>query len=325
MTRGCAIEIDKLVKRFDSFTAVDQLTLSVPSGEIFGLLGPNGAGKTTTIRMLLGLMRPTSGTAQVLGLDSIREACEIHSRVGYMSQLFTLYRELTAAENIEFYGRVYGLSRRELAVRQQEVIGMAGLTGRADQVTAALSGGWRQRLALGCAILHHPQVVFLDEPTAGVDPVSRREFWELINGLAREGITIFVTTHYMDEAEHCQRVGFMHRGRLVGLGSPAELREQQMLGDVLEISCENAPAVVRALQRAKGESRLAIDEVALYGAEVHVVVDDARLVTPQIRAWLSGEGLAVHGIASIAPSLEDVFISVVREMGPVPRGEPPEA
>jgi len=258
----------------------------------------------------------------VLGLDSVHQARDIHSQVGYMSQLFTLYRDLTAAENIQFYGRAYGLSRSELAARQQEVTAMAGLTGRADQLTAALSGGWRQRLALGCAILHQPQVVFLDEPTAGVDPVSRREFWELTNGLAREGITIFVTTHYMDEAEHCQRVGFMHRGRLVAVGSPAELKEKQMGGEVLEIRCEDAPAVLRALQRAKAESDLEIDELALYGAEVHVVVRDAKTAIAQISSSLISAGCEVHGIAPIAPSLEDVFISVVERSEPLPQGEP---
>jgi ABC-2 type transport system ATP-binding protein len=322
MTLGPAIEISSLVKRFDGFTAVEGLDLSVSRGEVFGLLGPNGAGKTTTIRVLLGLMRPTSGTALVLGLDSVRQAREIHSRVGYMSQLFTLYRDLTAEENIRFYGRVYGLSRSELAAREHEVIRMAGLTGHGDQLATALSGGWRQRLALGCAILHHPQVLFLDEPTAGVDPVSRRDFWELINRLAREGITVFVTTHYMDEAEHCQRVGFMHRGRLVALGSPAELKEQHMSGEVLEIRCQDAPAVVRGLQRARAESRLEIGEVSLYGAEVHVLVRDATAATAQISSWLRGAGCEVQSIAPIEPSLEDVFISVVERTRPVSRHSP---
>jgi len=319
MTSDLAIEIDSLVKRFDGFTAVDGISLSVSAGEIFGLLGPNGAGKTTTIRMLLGLVRPTDGSARVLGLDSVRQSRQIHARVGYMSQLFTLYRDLTAAENIQFYGRVYGLSRRQLSVRQQEVIEMAGLAGYADQLTAALSGGWRQRLALGCAILHHPRVVFLDEPTAGVDPVSRRDFWELINGLAEQGITIFVTTHYMEEAEHCQRVGFMHRGRLVALGAPAALKEQQMDGEVLAIRCEDAPAVVRALQRGKAESGLDIGEVALYGSEVHVVVSDAVAAAEAVSSWLSVADCRVHGMAPIAPSLEDAFISIVGNAGVTPK------
>jgi len=322
MTSGLAIEIDSLVKRFDGFAAVDDLSLSVSAGEIFGLLGPNGAGKTTTIRMLLGLVRPTDGSARVLGLDSVRQSRQIHARVGYMSQLFTLYRDLTAAENIQFYGRVYGLSRRQLSVRQQEVIEMAGLAGHADQLTAALSGGWRQRLALGCAVLHRPRVVFLDEPTAGVDPVSRREFWELINGLAEEGVTIFVTTHYMEEAEHCQRVGFMHRGQLVALGPPAALKEQHMEGEVLEIRCEDAPAVVRALQRGKAEAGLDIGEVALYGSEVHVVVSDAVTAAEAVSSWLGVADCRVHGIAPIPPSLEDVFISVVGDAGVTHKADP---
>lgn len=308
-----AIVVEDLVKRFGDFTAVDHVSFEVSRGEIFGFLGPNGAGKTTTIRVLLGLLRPTSGKATVLGYDVAREAKTMQSRVGYMSQLFTLYPDLTVAENINFYGRVYGLTSKELVRRKEEVVAMAGLRGRENELTSNLSGGWKQRLALGCAILHRPELVFLDEPTAGVDPVSRREFWELIYGLAQQEVTVFVTTHYMDEAEHCQRVGFIHNGRLIALGAPSELKSRQMRGQVIEITGADAEAVVRALRRAQQQGLLTLDEVALYGAQVHVVVPDAREAKPAIASFLSDAGLAVQNMDWIAPSLEDVFISNVRE------------
>jgi len=307
------IVVDNLVKRFGDFTAVDNISFSVSRGEIFGFLGPNGAGKTTTIRVLLGLLRPTSGTATVLGYDVTKEAKTMQARVGYMSQLFTLYPDLTAAESIRFYGRVYGLPRQELARRKDEIIKMAGLSGRENELTSNLSGGWKQRLALGCAVVHKPEIVLLDEPTAGVDPVSRREFWELIYDLAREGTTVFVTTHYMDEAEQCQRVGFISRGRLVALGSPSELKAGQMRGQVIEIACSDAEGAVRALRQAEQRGLLALDEVALYGAQVHVVVPNADKARPVIASLLTDTGIAVRSIDWIAPSLEDVFISNVRE------------
>jgi len=248
-----------------------------------------------------------------LGSDAGRDVKQMQARLGYMSQHFTLYPDLTAAENVGFYGRVYGLSRRELASSRQEVMGMAGLAGRGKELAATLSGGWRQRLALGCAILHRPELLFLDEPTAGVDPVSRRDFWELIYTLAQQGTTVFVTTHYMDEAEHCQRVGFIHRGRLLALGAPAELKASRMAGQVMEVSCSDAAAAVRILQRARQESALAIYEVALYGAQLHVVVPDAAQVQSAIRMRLESEGVRIQHMERIAPSLEDVFISSVRQ------------
>jgi ABC-2 type transport system ATP-binding protein len=234
-----------------------------------------------------------------------------------MSQLFSLYPDLTAAENIEFYGRVYGLTRQDLTARLGEVVTMAGLVGRERQLTSSLSGGWRQRLALGCAILHRPELLFLDEPTAGVDPVSRREFWELIYGLARQGTTVFVTTHYMDEAEHCQRVAFIHQGRIVALGSPSELKAQRMRGRVLEVTCSDPAKAVRVLHQAQqamgANQRLPVDEVALYGAQVHVVAKDPAIVQPMVAALLEGAGLVIRSMDWIAPTLEDVFISNVRE------------
>lgn len=307
-----AIVVENLTKRFGTFTAVDGVSFTVSRGEIFGFLGPNGAGKTTTIRVLLGLLHPTSGKVQILGYDVPREAKEMQAHVGYMSQLFTLYPDLTAVENINFYGRVYGLSARELTRRREEIINMAGLQGRENELTANLSGGWKQRLALGCAIIHKPALVFLDEPTAGVDPSSRRSFWELIYTLAREGTTIFVTTHYMDEAEHCQRVGFISDGRLITLGSPSELKVTQMRGQVVEIDCSNADAAMRVLRKTQKERLLPMEEVALYGALVHVVVEDAQEAIPVIISLLQSEGIVVQRIDWIVPSLEDVFISNVR-------------
>lgn len=314
MSTTSAIVVEDLVKRFGTFTAVDGISFTVAHGEIFGFLGPNGAGKTTTIRVLLGLLHPTSGRVNVLGYEVPREAKVMQARVGYMSQLFTLYPDLTAVENINFYGRVYGLSAQELRRRRDEIIVMAGLQGREHELTANLSGGWKQRLALGCALVHKPDLVFLDEPTAGVDPLSRRSFWELIYTLAREGTTVFVTTHYMDEAEHCQRVGFISNGRLIALGAPSELKLNQMRGQVVEIDCSNAEAAMRVLRRAQEEGLVPMEEIALYGALVHVVVEDAKRAMPAIASLLQSQGIAVQSIEWIMPSLEDVFISNVRKI-----------
>jgi ABC-2 type transport system ATP-binding protein len=307
------IVVERLTKQFGDFIAVDDVSFEVHAGEIFGWLGPNGAGKTTTIRMLLGLLRPTSGNTYVLGYDSARQTKAMHAVVGYMSQQFTLYNDLTPAENIRFYGRVYGLNTAALRVRQAEIIQMAGLEGREKSLTRSLAGGWKQRLALGCAIVHRPGVVFLDEPTAGVDPLSRREFWKLIYAMAREGVTVLVTTHYMDEAELCQRVGFISQGRLVALDTPAQLKRLQMRGEVLEISVDNPEAAMRVLKAAQLNRALLLDEVALYGAQIHAVVPNADQSVEAARAILAAEGIAVRSINRIAPTLEDVFISAVKQ------------
>jgi len=312
------IVVQNLTKRFGEFVAVDDVSFSVNEGEVFGWLGPNGAGKTTTIRMLLGLLHPTSGSTYVLGYNSATQTKEMHGVVGYMSQQFTLYGDLTAAENIRFYGRIYGLSRKELRARQAEIIAMAGLEGRADALTSTLSGGWKQRLALGCAIVHRPKVVFLDEPTAGVDPISRREFWTLIYSMARSGVTILVTTHYMDEAELCQRIGFISQGRLVALDTPARLKQTQMRGDVLEINAGNPEVALRVLQAAQQDGELPLDEVAMYGAQIHAVVPNAELYRASVHAVLARAGVVVDTIDWIAPSLEDVFISSVTAPGTQP-------
>ncbi len=305
------IGVEKLSKRFGDFVAVDDVSFTVNHGEVYGWLGPNGAGKTTTIRMLLGLLQPTSGHALVLGLDPAKQTKAMQARVGYMSQQFTLYNDLTALENIRFYGMVYGLSGKALRQRQAEIIHMAGLEGRENAQTRTLSGGWKQRLALGCAIVHRPKVVFLDEPTAGVDPISRREFWRLIYEMTGEGVTVLVTTHYMDEAELCQRIGFISQGRLVALDSPARLKQTQMRGQVLEINTPNPDQAMRVLKAAQQSRRLPLDEVALYGAQIHAVVPDAETYKGIIRDLLDAENIAVTAIEWIAPTLEDVFISSV--------------
>jgi ABC-2 type transport system ATP-binding protein len=313
MDRQYPIVVDDLTKTFGAFVAVDHVSFTVEAGQIFGWLGPNGAGKTTTIRILLGLLRPTSGQAYVLGYNAATQPKMIHARVGYMSQQFTLYNDLTALENIRFYGMVYGLSSKDLRQREVEIIQMAGLGGRERALTGTLSGGWKQRLALGCAIVHRPKVVFLDEPTAGVDPVSRREFWELIYRMAKDGITVLVTTHYMDEAELCQRVGFISQGRLVALDAPGQLKQSQMRGQVLELSLPQPDRAMRALKAAQQSGRLGLTEVALYGAQIHVVVPNAQQSQGAIRALLEAEGIGLTAMAWIAPTLEDVFIACVAE------------
>jgi ABC-2 type transport system ATP-binding protein len=306
------ITVDNLTKRFGTFTAVDRVSFNVNRGEVYGWLGPNGAGKTTTIRMLLGLLKPTEGSACVLGYDPSKEAKAMQSRVGYMSQLFTLYSDLTASENIRFYGQAYGLGRKELRRRHAEIIEMAGLVGRERELTANLSGGWKQRLALGCAIVHRPEVVFLDEPTAGVDPISRREFWGLIYAMAKKGVTVLVTTHYMDEAELCQRVGFLSEGKLIALDTPDQLKRTQMRGHVLEIDCRNSERAMRILRQAQESGNIPFDEIALYGAQIHAVVPDAETFKEPVWQLLVCQGIDIHTIEWIAPTLEDVFISSVQ-------------
>lgn len=306
-----AITVHELTKSFGEFMAVDHISFSVDPGEIFGWLGPNGAGKTTTIRMLLGLIKPTSGYATVLGYDPATQAKIMQAQVGYMSQQFTLYNELTARENIRFYGQVYGLSTAELNQRQDELLEMAGLKKHANVITSTLSGGWKQRLALGCAIVHRPRVLFLDEPTAGVDPINRREFWELIYDMAKQGVTVLVTTHYMDEAELCQRVGFISQGHLVAVDTPSRLKQTQMRGRVLEISSPTPDQVMFALKAAQQSSDLLLDEVALYGAQIHAVIPPGDEYRKVIHQTLERAGVSITSLEWIEPTLEDVFISAV--------------
>ncbi|MCS7221105.1 MAG: ABC transporter ATP-binding protein [Anaerolineae bacterium] len=302
-----AIVVERLTKRFGSFVAVNGISFVVREGEIFGFLGPNGSGKTTTIRMLLGLLRPSSGRALVLSYDVAREASKIRRQAGYMSQRFSLYDDLTVEENLNFYGGTYGLQGRQLKERKRFVLEMAGLVGRERELTRHLAGGWKQRLALGAAILHQPRILFLDEPTAGVDPLSRRQFWELLYQLAEGGTTIFVTTHYMDEAEHCHRLAFMHRGNLVAQGTPAEIKTQQMRAQVMEIECMPSDAALSVLR-----SLNSFDEVALYGTRIHVIAPEVAQMEAVIRQALSQAGVHIAEMMLIPPSLEDVFISRIR-------------
>ena len=303
-----AVKVVNLTKRFGDFTAVNGVTFSIRRGEIFGFLGPNGAGKTTTIRVLLGLLRPTSGHAAVLGYDAERQPEEIRQHIGYMSQRFSLYQDLTVSENLDFYGRTYGVRGEQLRQRKRFVVEMAGLEGRERELTRNLSGGWKQRLALGAAILHEPEMLFLDEPTAGVDPISRRAFWDLLYRLAEGGTTIFVTTHYMDEAEHCQDLAFIHNGRIIAQGAPEEIKLHRMQGQVLEIDCTQPDVAIGLLRQMS-----LFDEVALYGALIHVVVEGVTEHKSRIAQALAEAGVQVRSADVIAPSLEDVFISNVRD------------
>ena len=309
---GPAISADKLSKRFGSFVAVDSVTFDVPSGSIFGLLGANGAGKSTTIRILCGLLAPSSGAAVVAGIDVGRKPEAVKRRIGYMSQRFSLYNDLTVAENIRFFGGVYGLSDEQLDERQQATLRLAGLEGRENTLTRELSGGWKQRLALGCAMLHQPGIVFLDEPTGGTDPISRRLFWDIINELAHAGTTVLVTTHYLDEAEYCNELVLMHAGRIVAQGSPGALKREVITGSVFEVECSD-PVAGMSVLRGVPEVR----ETALFAARLHVSLDSDDDVPAALDA-LRSAGLAVGAYARIVPSLEDVFIRLIDRAGEAP-------
>jgi len=301
-----AIEVEHLTRRFGPFVAVNDLSFSVAAGEIFGFLGSNGAGKSTTIRLLCGLLRPTSGTARVGGIDVGRDPEGVKRRIGYMSQRFSLYEKLTVDQNIDFFGGIYGLSRDRLAARRAFVLDMAGLRGREATLTGALSGGWRQRLALGCAILHEPSIVFLDEPTGGVDPVSRRQFWRLIDQLANEGVTVLVTTHYLDEAEHCHRIAMIQAGRLAALGTVSELKKIFAGRRILEIRVRNPVQAMRAL-----DAMAEVEKTSIFGTAVHAVLkSDANPETVEGR--LRDEALGATTWALVEPSLEDVFLDVAQ-------------
>jgi ABC-2 type transport system ATP-binding protein len=305
-----AIDVRNLTRRFGGFVAVNDLSFSVKPGEIFGFLGANGAGKSTTIRMLCGLLRPTSGTALVGGTDVSRNPEAVKRRIGYMSQKFSLYEALTVNQNITFFGGIYGLDRDRLDARRRFVIDMAGLEGREDTLTRDLPGGWRQRLALGCAILHEPAIVFLDEPTGGVDPLSRRRFWDLIGDLSRRGVTVLVTTHYLDEAEHCHRIAIIHAGKLAALGTATELKKVFQSRPIVEIHASRPVDAMAALDRHP-----AVEKTSLFGTAVHAVVRDASIDPTTLRAALEQHGLQVTAIGSVSPSLEDVFLDVVEKVG----------
>jgi ABC-2 type transport system ATP-binding protein len=304
-TGAPAVVVRDLVKRFGDFTAVDQVSLDAQPGEIFGFLGPNGAGKSTIIRMLCGLLRPTGGQALVAGHDVFREPELVRGRIGYMSQRFSLYNDLRVIENIRFFAGMYEVPAALLQERVSWVLHMAGLEGHESALTGTLAAGWKQRLALGCAVLHRPPIVFLDEPTSGVDPISRRRFWELIHEMAGEGMTVFVTTHYMDEAEYCGRLVLINRGRIVASGSPRELKQHAMSGDLLLVECHPLGTALEVLQSGPD-----VLDAAVFGNALHLVVPQAEAAIAGLRSYLAQHRVTVTKIERIAPSLEDVFVSL---------------
>jgi ABC-2 type transport system ATP-binding protein len=301
-----AVVVDNLTIRFGDFVAVDDITFRVRKGEIFGFLGPNGAGKSTTIRMLLGLLIPTAGFASVGGVDVSKDPEAIRKIIGYVSQKFSLYNDLTVGENIDFYAGIYGVPKNERPERKAYALKMAGLEEQANMMTSLLPGGWKQRLALGCAILHKPPILFLDEPTSGVDPLARRSFWDLIHDLSAAGQTIFVTTHYMDEAEYCHRLALMYAGRIIAMGPPHELKRDLYKQGLLHLDSSDPLESMRALEGQPG-----IGEVAVFGAGLHVTVTDVAEASGRIRETLDNRGIQVRRLEPIPPSMEDLFVSLI--------------
>lgn len=298
-----AVVADGLTKRFGGFTAVDRLSLHIAKGEVVGFIGPNGAGKSTTIRMLCGLLRPSAGRATVAGFDVDRAPDAVRAHIGYMSQKFSLYGDLTVRENLSFFGGLYRVPRRDIENRTRDAVAMAGLEGREEALVRTLAGGWKQRLALGCAILHRPPVLFLDEPTSGVEPEARRRFWTLIHNLALEQVTILVSTHYMDEAEYCNRIALINAGKLVAIGSPGELRRHALGGTLYELGCDALGAALAALHQAPD-----VIDAAIFGDKLHVLVSDGAGELP---LFLAEQGITVGPPRRITPSLEDVFVQLV--------------
>jgi ABC-2 type transport system ATP-binding protein len=314
MNGESSVVVDGLVKRFGDFTAVDHISFDARRGEIFGFLGPNGAGKSTTIRVLCGLLKPTAGRVRVAGYDVARQAEAVRQQIGYMSQKFSLYDDLRVIENLRFFAAMYQVPIAELAGRIGWALEMAGLRGRESSLTGTLPTGWKQRLALGCAVLHRPAILFLDEPTSGVDPISRRHFWDLIHQMAGEGVTIFVTTHYMDEAEYCNRLMLIYRGRIVAQGSPAELKRGAMKGELLLAECDPLGEALDALREAPG-----VLDAAVFGNALHLVVGEAATAARELRPYLAGKGIRVDRLEPIQPSLEDVFVAVTTGQDAAPR------
>ncbi len=301
-----AVVAQGLTKRFGHFVAVDHLDLSIARGEVMGFIGPNGAGKSTTIRMFCGLVTPSAGRATVAGFDVGSQSQPVREHIGYMSQKFSLYGDLTVAENLRFFGGIYRVPQQEMAERVAFALSMAGLEGRENALVATLAGGWKQRLALGCAILHRPPVLFLDEPTSGVEPEARRKFWDLIHQLAAGGVTILVSTHYMDEAEYCNRIALIDRGKLMAVGSPGELRTRELGGELVEVACAPLGAARTALLTAPG-----VVEAAIFGDKLHVVLGQGGLTSETLPDFLQTHGVQTGQIRDVVPSLEDVFVRIV--------------
>ncbi len=310
---GVTIQTKDLVKKFGDFTAVNQVSFAVKKGEIFGFLGPNGSGKTTTIRMMLGLLHPTHGSIEVLGIPVPDQITDILPRIGYMSQQFSLYSDLTVYQNLEFYGQAYGLTSDNMGRVIREAVDLSGLNGFEDTPTKDLSGGWRQRLALSAAILHRPEVIFLDEPTAGVDPISRRAFWDLLYKLVSEGITVFITTHYMDEAEHCHRLAFIQHGEIIAQGTPTTIKTEAMTGDVLEIDTSQPEDLITLIYEERENGSAIPLNAELFGSLIHVITTQSKHHTKYLQSLAKGAGIQINSITEIEPSLEDVFISCMRD------------
>ncbi|PRR77977.1 putative ABC transporter ATP-binding protein YbhF [Clostridium liquoris] len=302
-----AIEIEHLTKKFGKFTAVNDVSFNVKKGEVFGFLGPNGSGKTTVIRMLMGLISPSLGKGTVLGYDISKDNNKIREKIGYMSQKFSLYEDLTVEENLDFYGRVYGLSDRKLAEKKKEILKMADLEGKEKTITSNLSGGWKQRLALGSAIIHDPEILFLDEPTGGVDPIARRNFWELIYQLSESGVTILVTTHYMDEAEHCNTIGFIYYGNLLTLDTPNNMKKNSIDGDIIELKVDDTLKTIEILKEKDK-----IKEASIYGNGIHALVEP-NLSLSELEKYLKINKVECSSIKKVNPSLEDVFVFLVNK------------
>ena len=300
------IVAEDLSKRFGSFIAVDRVSFTVGRGEVLGFLGPNGAGKSTIIRILCGLLRPTAGRVLVAGIDVARDPERVRERIGYMSQKFSLYRDLSVEENLRFFGGIYRVPKNELAERMRFAINMAGLGGREKALVATLAGGWQQRLALGCAVLHRPPILFLDEPTSGVEPTSRRRFWDLIHSLAADGVSVLVSTHYMDEAEYCHRAALINQGRLIAIGSPDELKRTALGGELLLLECEALGPVLAAIEHAPG-----VLDCSVFGSALHVLVADADRSLRELPVYLEQNNLPQARLRRIHPSLEDVFVQLI--------------
>ena len=296
------LEVLNLTKKFGNFTAVDHVNFSVQPGEVLGYLGPNGSGKTTTIRMLCGLLTPTEGTARIMGIDVTKQPEAVKPHIGYMSQKFALYDDLTVMENLQFYAGVYDVPEAEEKGRIDSVLQMAGLEARSKAFTRELSGGWRQRLALGCALIHHPPILFLDEPTSGVDPVARRQFWDLIYQFAAEGTTIFITTHYMDEAEHCNRVAFMYRSKLLAFDTPAGLKKTYLKGAAWDLAANPLLETVEELTRMEG-----IIQASLHGDRAHVIIKPGEWTPERLTTNLAQKGITIQSVEPVESTLEDVF------------------
>lgn len=302
---GAAVKVENLTKRFGDFIAVDGISFSVAKGEVFGFLGPNGAGKSTTIKMLCGLLTPSGGSGFVGENDIMTASEEIKKNIGYMSQRFSLYDDLTVEENINFFSGIYGVSAKKLKERKEWVLEMAGIKDKRNTITKTLAGGYKQRLALGCAILHEPPIIFLDEPTSGVDPISRRNFWKLIYEMSEKGTTVFVTTHYMDEAEYCDRLALIYRGKIIAAGTPNELKKDHMKRKVYEIEADKIFDSVEALEK-KGI------ETAIFGSLLHATIEaDVKGPEIKIKEALESAGIAVKRVDEIVPSLEDVFVTLI--------------